>query len=281
MTRRSLVFFILSGAVLSACRLDASGLGAKGEDSDSPPNDSDSQGGQMAGGSNAEGAGTAEASDAPSSSTGERPPRAPFCDMTQTELVGCYTFDGNLFDSSSHANHASAPPVTYVPGVHGDALKIDAVNPIQVLDQPSWGFAAATIEMWLKPAAIPSGNYGDTSPRAGLLDKEGQFGLFLQPGGRLSCSFGAFVTGGNVAKDKWTHVACTAGTEVTLYVNGVKVSSQPGASIAHAGVPAVIGANSPNFNDRFDGDIDDLRIFSVARSQAEICEAAGPSCVKP
>lgn len=229
------------------------------------------------GGSNAGGAGTADASDASSSSTGERPPPALFCDTTQTELVGCYTFDGNLLDGSSHANHASAPPLSYAPGMHGDALKIDAVNNIQIPDQQSWGFAAATIEMWIKPAVIPA----DGSPRAGLLDKDGQFGMFLQPGGLLSCSFGAGVTGGKVAKDEWTHVACTAGTAVTLYVNGMNVASQPGASFAHALVPTAIGANSPSFDQRFDGDIDDLRIFSVERSQAQLCEAAGPSCVKP
>jgi hypothetical protein len=277
MMGRSLAFFGLCGAALGACALDTAGLDATDQSGDGAPGDTGADAGPAAGGGGAGRTGTPDESVATTSVTGGGPAPAPLCDATRQELIGCYTFDGNPLDNSSYASNATAEAVSYVPSMHGAALKVDAASKVQIPDGPSWALTAATVEMWIKPAAIPPGSYGDTTPRAGLLDKEGQVGLFLQPGGRLSCSLGGNPTGGNVLVDVWTHVACTTdGAQATLYINGTLIASQPASTIQHTAAAVSIGANSPS-GDPFDGAIDDLRVWSVARTEAELFEAAGPA----
>ena len=276
---RFLVFFVVSSAALSACLLDVAGLGGPDQTRGSPPGKSEGGGGAAVDANGAGGTGASAEQAASSSATGGSATEAPLCDVTRKDLVACYTFDDELLDGSSYANNAKAASMSYVPGQHGSAIKVNAASKIQVPDSQSWDFTSATIEMWIKPSSIPPGNYGESSPRAGLMDKDGQFGLFLYPGGRLLCGFAGDATGGAVAKDVWTHVACTGdGATVTLYVNGVFVGSHSSGKITHTGAFIAIGGDSPSLGDPFDGVIDDLRVFNVVRSKAEICEAARPNC---
>jgi hypothetical protein len=255
---------VVCGATLAACTLDASGTRPTPGESSVPATGAGGAAGAGAGGAAGAG-GVARAGQ--------------FCDPNRNDLIGCYLFDGNTRDASPHGNHAAAQAITFSPGVDGSALTVDGNSVVRIPDSPSWELAAATIEMWVAPAAIPVGNDGDEQPRAGLLDKDGQCGVFLLPAGRVSCIFGgATATGGSLTVGDWTHVACTANNStVTLHVNGVAVVSAVSSAILHTFGAILIGANSP-FGDPLDGSIDNLRIWASVRTQEEICAAASPRC---
>ena len=75
----------------------------------------------------------------------------------------------------------------------------------------------------------------------------------------------------------WTHVACSFdGTVLRIYVNGAVAAFESGSgSVTTAGTNGLaIGSNSPS-GDNFAGLIDDLRIWRIARTAAQICAASG------
>ncbi len=88
-----------------------------------------------------------------------------------------------------------------------------------------------------------------------------------------------------VALGQSTHVAGTFdGATLRLYINGVLDSSVPAVSSQvyyNAGEPVLLGAGNFGFNftRRFQGAIDDVRIWSTVRSAAEI--QANSSCQLP
>ena len=136
-----------------------------------------------------------------------------------------------------------------------------------------------TLETWVK--------VNSTGVQQGLIEKYdcgSNYGFLLRvtSSNRLmvgvtdGCSFGgAFVTGNtDISKDKWYHVSATfnrAGN-VKLYVNGVLDGSTPVGTITTT--PSVmslkIGARGNDGNARLMGQMDEVRIWSVERTQQEI-----------
>ena len=75
----------------------------------------------------------------------------------------------------------------------------------------------------------------------------------------------------------WQHLACTYDRSVLrLYISGNVVASQAWTqALSTAGTNGLaLAGNSPT-GDILDGEIDDLRIWSVARSDQDICDDAG------
>ncbi|MDX2245148.1 MAG: LamG-like jellyroll fold domain-containing protein [Bacteroidia bacterium] len=73
--------------------------------------------------------------------------------------------------------------------------------------------------------------------------------------------------------DTWTHVACTYdGSTQRIYINGVEVASSANSYFANTTMPTRIGTgateSTPDFY--FNGKIDEVRIWSDVRSEAEI-----------
>jgi Concanavalin A-like lectin/glucanases superfamily len=269
--RPSLSLLIPLCALLGACSLSASGTASLDHAGGSGgASTAWGTGGQTSIGTHSGGGTGAE---------GGAPPVASLCDPSRKDLLGCYHFDGNVIDGSLHANHTTAAGITYVPGVHGSAIETSAASDVEIPDRPDWDVNAVTIEMWIRPNTLPAGKYGDDGPQMGLLDKDGQFGVFLLPGGRLRCSAASHSTYGGVAgKGVFTHVACASdGATVQLYVNAGLSASGSTVDMKHSSSFTRIGANAPS-GDAFDGAFDDLRIWSVVRTQSEICEAAGRHC---
>lgn len=134
-----------------------------------------------------------------------------------------------------------------------------------------WSYTALSVELWLRPAQIPTG-----TARAGLVDKDGSFGVFLRPNGDISCTMSASLSAPGVASvNKWVHVACTSdGTTTRLYIDGVETSSGSASSLPQQTALVAIGGNSPS-GDPLAGDLDTLRVYKRARSAQEIAAAAG------
>ena len=294
---------LIAGALAAGCGLDASGLipgaagasvasGAGGASSSSGTGSATGTGsgsGSGAGGATSGGAttggagGEATASSGSISSSGGggatgsggAPPDAGIDFCGEPDLIACYRFDGNLEDGSGNGQEPDVGLVAgYVAGIEGQAVALDASSEVHMANDAPWNAPVMTLELWMRPSAIPA-----AGQRAGLMDKDGQFGMWLYPpgtpGGMLRCGAGDLYGGGTVDPGVWTHFACTHdGTTVRLYKNGIEVASKA----AGTGVTAseiAIGSNVPGYDSRFVGDIDALRAFAVARTAAQICAAAG------
>jgi Concanavalin A-like lectin/glucanases superfamily len=201
----------------------------------------------------------------------------PFCDPQDPALVACYAFEDTTEDASGHALHATMTNVSFVTGKVGKAMQFGLDSAADVADSTLIDVAAITVEAWVYPFVLPG-----PGGRAGIADMEGQWGLFLhEPTGRVQCT----MLGGPsmqidafVEPNKWTHVACTYDTGVTtMFVRGVQTAQMAGGgALATGGTTGFsIGANNPpGSGSRITGLVDQMRIYSRARTAAEICADA-------
>ena len=197
----------------------------------------------------------------------------PFC-LADPDLVGCYLFDGDGVDGSSVGADATLTTVTFAGGVDGQAVVTHAGSLIRVAEHPGLDAQSLTLELWARPTSLPG-----TGARAGLIDNDGQYGLFIYTGGEVRCSCaGQSVSYSSIAADVWTHIGCTYDPVVglILYVDGLSVATASGngdPSTAGTGGLAIAG-NSPA-GDPLSGAIDNLRVWRRARDAGEMCVAAG------
>lgn len=193
----------------------------------------------------------------------------PFCDPSDATLIACYQFDGTTDDASGHALNASSGGVTYVTGERGMAAHADTGTQMNVAESALLDPQAITIEAWIR-APLPGAG------RAGIVDNQNEWGFFLQPGGALQ---GIGLTSlANVPDSTWTHVAETYDGTTRHYVNGVQVGASGGGGLAlsSAGIDGISIAadNPPGAGSPLNGDIDQLRIYSVARTPEQIAADA-------
>ncbi len=95
------------------------------------------------------------------------------------------------------------------------------------------------------------------------------FGLLLGDGG----GWGLWArTSGSVVADEWTHIASTwDGAAWTNYQDGVEVDSGAyNGTIPGTGQPLTIGINSAYDGTRYQGYITDVRLYDVARTDAQV-----------
>jgi Concanavalin A-like lectin/glucanases superfamily len=215
---------------------------------------------------------------------GPVPINAPPCDDQSKDLIACYRFDDGdkadqePKDGSSYGNDGSSTGTSLVaskPGL-GMALAFSPTASALVQDDPSLDVPTLTIELWLDARSLPP-----LGGRAGLLDENGEYGLFLAPDGGIRCSIGSATDIGlKVPAGVWTHVACTYdGSIVRLYQDGV-----PGPTLnTMVVIPTApidglaLGQNLPS-GDHLDGALDDVRVWRVARTRAQVCADAGLTC---
>ncbi|MCC6508377.1 MAG: hypothetical protein IT423_04670, partial [Pirellulaceae bacterium] len=186
-----------------------------------------------------------------------------------------YTFDGNnALDISGKNNHGTlqASALTVADNfVFNRALSLNGTSDFVSVNSPSVpiGNAPYTVAAWIKPDTMHNGgiigwgNYGATNQVTALRLSSTGLGHGWGNNDLVSIQ--------NLA-GTWNHVAATFdGTTRRIFVNGVQVASDVPAAGVHA-VP-----NSNNFaigrtaaTEFFDGLIDDVRVFSVARTPATI-----------
>jgi hypothetical protein len=187
-------------------------------------------------------------------------------------LLLCLDFEGGVRDQSEPAASVTVRAVELEPGPSGQAGRLSGNSQIALPSGVGLGAGAFTVEAWLRPDGLPSG-----TQRAGVMDKQGHFGLFVLPGGDVVCySQGAMATAPGAAHaGQWITASCTVGGgTVGVWINGVRRGTAPQATGAPAGEPAIaVGSNSPT-GDPFTGLLDNVRIWSGARSSAEICQLA-------
>jgi hypothetical protein len=219
----------------------------------------------------ADGPADAEIDARPIDAPPDSPP--PFCDPSDPTLVACYEFENTTADASGHQLDATNTNVTYVNGKVGKAAHATAMTGMNVGESALLDPTALTIECWIH-AAIPA------TGRAGIVDNNGEWGFFLQPGGVLQGI--GLSSSANIHANTWTHVAITYDAGTTRhYVDGIEVAnntSTSGSFNTTGGTSGIsIGAdNPPGSGSPLNGDIDQLRIFSVARTPEQIAADATP-----
>ncbi len=201
---------------------------------------------------------------------------APFCEATNQDLVACLRFDSAAQigrDDSQYGNHATTSGVSVAGGHSGSAAGFTTTSKMIILESPSLDVSQLSIELWLRLDSLPSGT------RAGLVDNDNQYGFFVNKNGTLRCSAALGIAHTSLKLDVgvWNHVACVAGGgNVKVYVDGVeRASALMLSSIPKSGSTGTsIGSDNPS-GDQLQGRIDDLRIWRVARTQTQVCQAAG------
>ena len=124
-----------------------------------------------------------------------------------------------------------------------------------------------TIEFWIKPTTI-----GTTNHRLGGTNDAG-FYCKITPSGQVAAGWDSDNQVSSAAKSvkqgTWSHVAVVVDhNNLTLYINGMKKGTLRATS--GSGIPALGDIVFGTDGDLLDAEIDELRIWSTPRSQAEI-----------
>ncbi|MDB6065707.1 MAG: hypothetical protein JWR26_1915 [Pedosphaera sp.] len=144
-----------------------------------------------------------------------------------------------------------------------------------------------SLEAWIKPANLTATTYSDILRQQGFSTQVPDFLLAFQGNGTLltfglDTSVGGYqelhvpINAADYTDGNWHHLAATYdGTTKRIYVDGILIGSvaQTG-STAFAGSESEIGAGAGftqfSIQEFFNGQIDEVRIWSVARSAANI-----------
>ncbi len=217
--------------------------------------------------------------------TADAAPGPPLCGPNDPDLIACFSFENPatpVDDESKYGNDGTALGVVSVAGPpgHGHAMGFLPGSVASVPDDASLDCTTAiTLELWVRPHTLPA-----SGGRAGLLDNNGQYGLFLAPDGTVRCSMSSTVASGPiVAVDTWSHIACRYdGQTVRMYQDGVQRAMVSTSVTLSTGSDdgMRLGMNSPS-GDVLDGAIDDVRMWRVARTPEQICAAAGRTVCTP
>lgn len=207
-------------------------------------------------------------------------PGRPFACPVDPNLRACIRFDedvaGTYVDGSGYANTVTHTNALLVPGVTNAAAHSAPTAHYQMADSASLDLTnAMTIEVWARLDSLPAGG------RAGIIDNDGQYGLILYPTEGLRCTNAIGQAPAVVVPTGvWFHAACVwNGTMMTVYIDGMPASatSLSGTMPTANTNPVGLLNTSPVFDEPMDGAVDNLRIWSSARTQAQICADAGLS----
>jgi hypothetical protein len=213
---------------------------------------------------------------------GEQPGASLTC-IPDRDLAACFRFEGSTRDeSSNNLSVATARSLLYEDGLDGRALSVAPGSRLQIGNTTALDAARLTVEAWLKPRTLPTG-----TARAGIIDYERQYSLWVLPDGAVLCSVrgpGDLMASLNLTPGVWAAVACVLDANtLTIYLNGLpqasRMATTVGMPVGSGGMAIgsnVVSVERPNL-DSFDGLIDNLRIWRRDRTAAEVCEAA-PNC---
>lgn len=202
-----------------------------------------------------------------------------FC-PNDSDLLACFRFENNLVDDSPAGLVATATGVSYAASPSGLALVVLPGARAQVPDANSLDTTRLTIEALINPRMLPV-----AGGRAGIVDYQRQYSLWLQPNGSVACAIRGtsdLVLTAAVAPGEWTAIACTVdATRLSMYRNGVLMIVAPTEALDAPSGPGglEIGGNVPTTErpnpDALDGAIDNLRIWRRVRTAREICQDGG------
>ena len=185
-------------------------------------------------------------------------------------------------DLSGNSNIATLGNVSmWGAGEYGGGINFTGLNFLSVQNSASLNISgsALTISMWINPQPLSGGDsvvlgkFWNTTMTSPFY----QYGIELNGGNQPFLQIGTPTTilnapmGTTLPYSQWSHLAVTFnGSEARFYLNGSLVSIQPlVATITARGNQLNIGADA-NGNQIFNGNLDDIRIYSRVLTQADI-----------
>ncbi|MEM7375251.1 MAG: LamG-like jellyroll fold domain-containing protein [Bacteroidota bacterium] len=178
-------------------------------------------------------------------------------------------------------------PICSGQSLEHQAISLNGINQYIRVPQAVYHNQAGTIEMWFKSTGegqgrnpLFGGNGGQNAYMPGLFMDRGD--LFWEFGDRHSQP--TFIS---LRRDRWYHIAFTyekkeAGYQIAVWLNGESVSKGAGILFAESWLQEIhFGHYLAGPTDYFKGEIDEIRLWSFAKDQAQIrqsmCQSAAPT----
>jgi glucose/arabinose dehydrogenase/PKD repeat protein len=161
-------------------------------------------------------------------------------------------------------------------GRYGNGLSFDGSTYASAADKNSLDLTGAgTIEAWVNPttltnyhSVIAKGNANDTAAH--------NYAMEIIPGRIVQCSVGngsagQVVNGGTIPTGAFHHLACTwDGSTLSVYIDGILSNSTSQTTNASGNTSALYIGQYGGNTDRWNGIIDEIRIYSKALTSQEI-----------
>lgn len=197
------------------------------------------------------------------------------------DLVAHYAFTGNSLDATAYHNHASAAVLArdrfdkanQAAVFNGSSTEVTAANSPQ-LNSPN-----TTVSFWVKPNSLPG------TGEAFLLSFGGwqeRWKISLPPHGKpvWTTNHANGISdmdsgdGNELAVGTWTHVVMVHdGAKDKIYFNGDLVAEKNVAgALNNTTRPFGIGYNPIDGGNWFDGNLDEVQVYKVALSDAQIAQ---------
>lgn len=206
------------------------------------------------------------------------------CDQDELGLVACYTFEslegGSVLDGSGASNDGVAYGVSLAEGVEGLAGSFDGTAAISIPHDDSIAVLpdseGFTLETWLYLDSLPA----PPNNLYGVAQKGTNYHIRIGPDAALRCEVGKENSPSiPIEAGVWQHVACVwDGVALRVYKNGVQLDAKVTEVTLDLEQAPLVIASDETFSQGLRGRLDTLRIWSQPRSQAELCDAAGPAC---
>ncbi|MDG9926319.1 MULTISPECIES: DUF6701 domain-containing protein [unclassified Pseudomonas] len=183
---------------------------------------------------------------------------------------------GSVLNGASPSSAAPARPEVNAMGTCGyGSLSSGSSQYVQRADDSLLDLPGSfTIGVWVKPRALPA------SGLMSILSKDENYEFHLNPNGTINwwwqttgpAATREFNSTGTLTAGQWSHVLIRhAPGDQRIYINGSLAgqASFSGTPVVN-GDPLQLGADQGLAGRYFDGDLDELRIYSTALTQAQI-----------
>lgn len=194
-------------------------------------------------------------------------------------LVANYTFSGNSQDDTDYNNHAS--PAVFGKDRFGKANKAAAFNgtstEVTAANSPQLNSQHTTVSFWAKPNSLPANGEAFLLSFGGWQER---WKISLPPHGKPvwttnhTNGISDMDSGdGNVLEaGEWTHVVMVHdGLKDLIYMDGAQVAQRDVVgNLNNTTRPFGMGYNPIDGGNWFDGALDEVQVYNVALSAAEI-----------
>lgn len=197
-----------------------------------------------------------------------------------SDLLVHFAFDKQdlRFDSAAVPHDATCTdcPTPTAGRVGSGAALFNATKCLTVPNTRTLQPATFTFAAWVRPRVSHTGTvFGRARDGANTLSNTFEIWVDLSPAWNVAVRGGRL--GGASTAGAWQHYAATYdGTSVAVYVDGVFDATTPVVLMAYTPDDLAIGCdqNFGSFVQRFDGAIDDVRLYGRALTPAEVAALA-------